>query len=190
MVRSVVLGQGTQYVKGHAVGETIIDYLSATDGGIQHLADCRSAGSLKKARKLKLNFADCQALISAVDRLTVWNTPVKAESNDPDTEAMFDGGKLVQLQVRFKGSELITLARLMPDLIARFGRPTETKMSALARDYPKLAEWNLPQIYVRAEEIGRSPSSGRATTIIVSVRTAEEYDRQTGKSVHHIDLLQ
>src|SRR6185437_8974867 len=124
MTRSFVLGQGTQYIKGHAVGETIIDYLSSTDDGIQHLADCRSAGSPKKARKRKLDYADCQALISAVDRLTVWNTPVKVESNNSDTEAMFGGGKLVRLQVRFKGSESISLKRLMPDLISRFGTPT------------------------------------------------------------------
>jgi hypothetical protein len=207
LFRSVVLGscatcclvsgqdpQTPAYIEGHVVGETIIDYLSRTDGGIQHLAICRLAGNPKQARKRKVDFGECQALISAVDHLTVWTAPrsfMSIGSSSVETEATLNGGKLIQLRVNLSGTERMSLKLVMPDLIARFGVPTQTKTCISTLENPDRrmsAEWNLPQVYVRADE--GEARNAKYSTVTVTVLTAEEYDLRTGKSVHHTDLLE
>ena len=89
----------------------------------------------------------------------------------------------------------VSFQAVLQDLIARFGTPSGpevfvTGMGPPPGDLPnEFAEWNLPDVYVLLKQF-KLGNRSEGHIISLSITTSEEYDRATGHSVRHRDLLQ
>jgi hypothetical protein len=186
----VPLASGAQElprIRGHVIGETIIDYFSEIDGGLPYLATCRSMMARRQSKTIEFEAQKCRALVSAFDSGSRGQYTSLETGQDI---AFFDRGQLVKMILRFEDERPISFEDVKGDVISRFGVPTGPDDFTKQIDTTSLqyAEWNCPELYLKLEEV--ESKKGHGPAIVLSVMTAEEYDKLTGRSVRHRDLLQ
>jgi hypothetical protein len=184
----VTFSQENAPIRGHQLGETILDYLKAEPNGMRHLAFCRQALEDRKfSRRRSAEVKDCRALVSAVDDLRPWRSELRQETSSGRKEVIeFNGGRVISMSL-YVPKSTFSMEDVMLSLHRRYGRPTaDSQMIGGMVDDEGVYEWNLASVYVRAEKT----ASENGNSIHVLIMLPDEYDRQTGKGVLKDDPLQ
>ena len=192
-------------ILGHRIGETIIDFLER-EGGESHLGTCRIVANRRPSKRLSQDYKDCQELISAVDKGTRFQMRFDGGSErltkGAREVATFERCQLVKMIIRIHAGQSIsglgpdkriTFQRIFRNLKSRFGDPQmpdsfANDMTLVTQPKERIAEWSLPNVHVSL--CGFEFRDGEIQQIVISLWSADEYDRLTGHSTAQIDLLQ
>ena len=180
-----------QTIKGHSIGENLQDYIARTPNGSDQVQRCRTVGTDRKlAKKLKLDVAECSALLSAIDNGSrlVLSHPPKFNG-----DLTFENGRLSKMHFTI-GEENYFLPRdqqtrilfeqVVSELAERFGAPSNhsdfvTQNGFGATFHHRNVFWDTPILHIFAFEADAKidfPITG------VTIETQDEYRRETAES--------
>jgi len=178
---SSVFAQTPTEVKGHSIGESADDFYTKA-GRPNLVAECRSAGSDKKAaKKLKVDFKMCQAVLASESGSRVFTTDPKFARGDT---AILDGGKLAAVRLEFSKD----FSEILPQLTEKYGKPqtltSETLQNGFgARFEVGRASWAMPDgaVISVVESIVHGDTVGDFRVTEVTFSSKEEVARAEAK---------
>lgn len=185
-------------IKGHALGESVVDYFDNIGVKPEYIASCRqvfkdsSTVKIQKAliKKLHVDMTACRDLVSALDGLR-WTTLDKSRPHYDAPVLTFEGGKLVCIQLHMVGKPY---SQILADMEEEFGEPTNSGTlrveDGLGIEEPyRHAAWaNPPHYYAAIQEQERDLMEPKTD---ITLMTPAEYQRILAevRNRHHENVV-